>query len=171
MSLGRGLLFRHSQQVAPPARPSTFGKDVSERTVQPQEEYATGEDGDFTLDTPDDYGYPEYDDQPVGVYVTAPIPSERPLNEWSAATLTVDLGIVSQIVGGDRNRSRMVVRNLGDTNTVYLTRENGDLAMVGYALPPGADVEFQHNSPMYAHVTAGATEISYVVERTVENVE
>jgi hypothetical protein len=158
-------------QAASPVRPSTFHESVSERTVEPVSDFPSGEDSDYTLDEPEDYGFPDRTDMPVGVYVTAPIPSDRPLREWSAGTLTVEVGAISQIVGGDRGRSRLVVRNLDDAEPVFLTRDHSDQPMLGYQLAPGTDVELFHNSPVWVSVGSAPAQITYIVERMVEELD
>lgn len=164
-------LFRLSQQpAAGPVRPSDFNKTVEERVTPPELDYPTNVEGDVEVDTPDDYGWNPADvDRPVAVYVAAPIPADRPLTEWSGGTLPVGT-IGSRIASDDRNRKRLIVRNLAEVagETVYLTRQQSDQSFTGYALPPGADIIMEHCSSVWAHTDADTADVSFFVELTVE---
>jgi len=154
-----------------PTRPTHFRETQEERTEEtPPSDYPTGVEGDYKIDTANDYGYqhrPE-EQQPVGVYLATPIPVARPIIEWSSATITVGLTGGTQIASADRRRHRFIVRNLDAANTVYLMREQVNQNFTGYAIGPGREVEFTHCSAMWARADTAACIISYFSEFELE---
>lgn len=150
-------------------RPSDFRKSVEERTpVDAPSDFPTGVPGDTAIDTPDDYGWdPGAVERPVAVYIAAPIPSNRPLINWSSGTLLVSTKPM-QIAGDDRNRKRLVVRNNDGTDSVYVMRNQTDQTFAGFLLPPGADVEMTHCSSVWAVAPNGDATVSYLAELTLE---
>jgi hypothetical protein len=166
-----GQLWRMTTDVkadAGPVRPSTFDEDVSERTSPPVEDYPTGVEGDYTHDPTSNYGYRGQVERPVGVYITDPIPADRPLIEWSGGTATITTVPVS-IVGNDRNRARLVFQNLDAAKTVFLVRRQNDLTFTGRAVPPGKDVEMLHCSEVWAVCATGDTAaVTWHIEKRLE---
>lgn len=164
-------LFRMNAQVranAGPVRPSTFHEAVSERTVPTTEDYPSGEDEslqkDLALDRPDNYGYRDEVEKPVGVFITEPIPAELPIKEWNAGSVTLVGNTPIPIAGLDRNRQRLIVRNADAALTVYLVRNRDDMPALGFAVPPGQMVTMEHNSAVWA-VSTGAATVSWFLER------
>lgn len=167
--LGRGLFPSQTAAEHAPVRPSTFRETQEERTEpEPKSDYPDSSD-DAKLDKPSDYGFQEYADRPVGVYITAPIPSDRPMVEWSAGTMTVSGP--TQIASSDRKRKRFYVRNLDAANRIYLSHENTDQNFAGYTLVANAAVEFFHNGPVWARAVSTAVEITFASEYTLEEVK
>lgn len=164
-------LWRMTAEVkadAGPVRPSTFDETVSERTVAPAEDYPTGVEGDYEHDPTANYGYRGQVERPVGVYITDPIPSDRPVIEWAGGTATIT-STPTAVVGNDRNRARLVFQNLDPAETVYLTRRQSDLTFTGRAVPPGAEIEMLHCSEVWAVCAAGDTAaVSWHVETRLE---
>lgn len=166
--LGRGLFPSQTAVEHAPVRPSTFRETQEERTEpEPHLDYPDST-ADAVLDKPSAYGFHDYADRPVGVYITSPIPSDRPMVEWSAGTMTVSTP--TQVASSDRKRKRFYVRNLDAANRVYLSHENTDQNFAGYTLVAGAAVEFFHNGPIWARAVTAAVEITFESEFTLEEV-
>lgn len=174
MTLGRGLsLFKMVEVKVPgPVRPDGFRESVEERTeLDPMEDFPTGTEDDIKLDSPDNYGYQEHADRPVGVYITSPIPSDRPLIEWTGGTITLPDSYSTQIGSGDRARRRFMIRNLSSSDEMYITRAQMDLPFAGYTILPGDREEFEHNGPMWARGAAAGVRVTYMSEFVVEEAE
>lgn len=157
------MLFRHVAEQTEPVRPSHFREDPNQRTDM----------NEATLDYPDngkapdkssDYGWPEEGHEAaVPVYLTESIPADRVYRDWSAGTYTVDDTRAHQLGDTDRRRTRLVLRNLDDTNSVTIVRNATDLLFAGFTLPPGEEVVFLHTEAVWVRATASATSVSVSV--------
>jgi hypothetical protein len=166
MALGRGIFGQaRPTEKATPTRPSNFRESTEERTKEPLLEYPDSATGN---DTPADYGYSEYTDRPVGVYVTTPIPADRRLVEWSAGTLQLNSATPTCIASDERRRVRFLVRNLDDADDVILTRKQTDQPFTGLLLPAGQEILMEHTCSVWAIAEANTPSITYLSELVVD---
>jgi hypothetical protein len=169
--LGRGGIFSRNTEPTGPVRPSTFRETQEERTeAEPRLDYPQGTDEDYKLDRPENYGFHDFGDRPVGVYVTAPIPGDRPLIDWSSGTVTVDTVNATQIAGADRNRTRFYIRNLDAVNAVILIHGNTDQSFTGFTLPAGQPHEMLHTGPIWVRAVTAPVTVTYQSEITLPEV-
>jgi len=78
------------------------------------------------------------------------------------------------VVGGNKNRRRLYIRNTHAADTVYLFDGNAQQAFLGFPLPFGVFVEVYSEAPVYAELpTGGANAVILAVldEFTVEENE
>lgn len=170
--LGNGLWKMAEVKVPGPTRPDGFRESVEERTeAEPAMDYPDGSEGDISIDTADDYGYNEFGDRPIGVYLTNPIPSDSPLYEWTTGTVTLSDINIQQIASGDRRRRRFIVRNLHETDNAFLMRNNMDADFAAFTLMPGQEVEFTHNAPIWARGESANVGLTYFAEFILEEAE
>lgn len=146
-------------------RPSHWQEDQNERDVPPTLEYPTEQSTE-----PPVYGMlPPPEPQPV--YLTEPPPNGTTLRRWSPGSIGVSaaMGPV-QLAGQDRRRTRIVIVNNDDTDTVYLSKGPDDNRINAYPLAPGKDVELLHNDDVYVETSSADTaEVGWFVEFDLED--
>jgi hypothetical protein len=143
-------------------RPSTHRQDPSQRTNMypgPDEDYAT----DVEVE-PEEYGFTDSVEPPIPVYLVGAAPQDRTYRDWSAGTFTADTSRATQIASYDRHRLRLRVRNLDETNSVFVVRSATDLNHTGFKIPAGETEEFLHNGGVYVRAETADVEVSVYAE-------
>jgi hypothetical protein len=166
------MRFASRPQQTSPERPSTFGQDPSQRTEEPELDYP---DTDAPPDSPQDYGpHEELPERAVPVYQVEPPPGDLTFHEWSPGSGGVTAGHAIQVASQDRRRTRLIVRNLSDSITVFAVKESTSASFTGFAIPPESSEEFNSNSAVWICVDAteaGTAEISWFTEFDVDDVD
>lgn len=161
------MLFRREEVPVEPGRPSHFREDPNQRTDL-NEATLDYPDTDLTPDVPEDYGFPP-PERAVPVYLTEAPPSDRTLVDWSAGTYTADTVKAVQVgSAAERGRRRIVVRNLDDTNAVFVLRSNTDANFAGFKIPAGGSEEFLHNSAVWVRAETADVEVTVFAEFDVQ---
>lgn len=164
------MLFRREETPTEPERPSHFREDPNQRTDL-NEATLDYPDTDMEPDSTEDYGFPATEPS-VPVYLTEAPPGDRSLRDWSAGTYTADTVKAVQVgSAADRGRRRIVVRNLDETNGVYVLRSNTDQNFAGYKIPAGASEEFEHNHAIWVRAETADVEVTVFAEFDVEELQ
>lgn len=93
---------------------------------------------------------------PIPVIVVNDNGGARQIQSWSANQMSVDQ-LPRQIVGRNRARTKVTIRNLSLTVTIFIGRSpNGTTALSGYPLAPGVSMELAATDEVCAISPTGA---------------
>lgn len=123
--------------------------------VESPHPYLRGED---TLDTIEEFQpvEPPPLPDPIPVIIVNDNGGARQIQSWSANQMSVDAA-PRQIVGRNRARTKVTIRNLSTTVTIFVGRSpNGTTALSGYPLGPGASMELAATDEVCAVSPTGA---------------
>jgi hypothetical protein len=138
---------------------------VEERTVEPEQDYPSGEDTGHAIVSPD----ADVDDAVLVRVVETPALPES-FVDWQAFPAFIADNAV-QVAGANRNRTRMFIRNgnAAAGESVLLMPEGTTPREFGYVLEAQDAVEFFHNGPVWAQCAAGeSAPLSVFVEYVAE---
>ena len=166
-----GLFRARATEPSGPGRPSTFHEDPSERTDEVQLDYASeGQIVNTHYGPPDD----ELPERAVPVYQVEAPPGDLTFREWSPGSGGVTVGHAIQVASQDRRRTRLVVRNMDDVESVFVVKEATSAAFTGFEIPAGGSEEFNSNSAVWVCVAtgvSGAVPISWFTEFDLDDVD
>lgn len=152
-----------------PVRPSTFRETPEERTeIEPAPDYPTTEStGDYA------YAYEsQTEPDPIPVYQVQAPPVDRTYLNWSAATMTLNANHETQVSGANRDRKRLVIRNVHNTATIHVGPQSTIHGYLAFELRAGEEIEMAHNDAVWAKADEDGARITVLAEyMLVERVE
>lgn len=169
----------HGGNVVPPGgpvRPSHYGEDNNEFIPRNQThtDYATEEGADNVAT-----GWAPPPQHPTPVYLTQSPPKARLIKKVQVETFTVDNTVGNtnasrtEIASNSLNRTRLIIRNLSATDSVWITLDamNNNQSFA-FELPFGQREEFFHDRAMWVFCAATKTvKVAVLREYEVDELE